>query len=155
METRSEPDLFTYFQRVPHKGLARIIATLGVLDITMSRREWASNDAEDFPRVEYRPKNSAYTLAMGVSRRPFIEYTSWLSLHAVDELGERSSTIFLCFVESDRVWIREWSKGTFTDGLIDALIQSWFPKGEPRLRIEQDGLVDATLQHLVHILNEA
>ena len=150
MDDESEPDLFTYYQLVPHKGLARIIGTLEALGITKSCREWIGKGGDNYPRLEHCPKGSVYTLSMGVSRQVFIGYTSWFAFHAADAHDVRSSIILLCYSESERFWLREWSKGAFADRRIEALIQSWFPKGEQRQKLEHDGLVNATLQHLIN-----
>lgn len=152
MNEQCEPDLFTYFQRVPHKGLARIVATLEVLGITKSRYRWTSLGSLDLPRIEYRYNNGDYVCMLGVTRQPFIGYTSWLAFFATNDRKEQSSSIRLSFNETERMWFREWSKGVFANDRIDSLIRDWFPKGEPRIKLEQDGLVNATLQHVVHVL---
>ena len=155
MKDEFELDIFTYFQLVPHKGLARIIATLEVLGVTKLRYKWANKGTPDYPRIEYRHKNGNYVCALGVSRRPFIGHSSWLSFYATNERNEQSSVIILCFNEVDRIWLREWNRGIIIDAQINALIHTWFPKGDPRLLIEQDGLVNATIQHLIHLMLEA
>lgn len=153
MDDDIELDILSYFQRVPHKGLVRIIATLEVLGVATVHRKWVSRGDENFPRIEYLPEG-IYKLSIGVTRQPFIGFTSWLSLHAVDENGERTSTLLLLHREADQVWLRSWSKGMRPDPCIDPLVRGWFPPGQNEQKLEHEGLVNATLQHLINILHE-
>ncbi len=146
-------DLLTVFQHVPHKGLARIAATLEVLGFPMVLGRWRSKGDHHFPRVEYTDARSPYTLAMGVSRQPFLGHVSWISVHAIDEDHEQTAIVLLLYREAERSWLRSWSRGIHADPSIDKLIAEWFPKKESDILIAEDGLVNATIQYMVNIFH--
>lgn len=155
MDEEIDINVLTVFQRdpsIPHKGLARIAATLEVIGIPMVMRKWRSKGDEHFPRVQYMG-HSPYTLSMGVSRELSRGHTSWIAIQAVDEHHDSSSIIRLHFREAERMWLRSWSVGMVPDQLIDHLIREWFPHNEPEIRLENDDLINLTLQHFVILLN--
>jgi hypothetical protein len=145
--------VFNTFQLVPHMGLARMEAAIESLGLGRTMRYWKSVGSADFPRVEYIDQHSVYGLSMGVTRQPFSGYSSWMAIQAVDENQDRSSAIRLMYRETDRFWLRSWTKGTRPDPKIDQLVAEWFPKGEPELRLDNEDFVNLTLQHFVILLN--
>ncbi|MCE9586369.1 hypothetical protein K8R04_03565 [Candidatus Uhrbacteria bacterium] len=151
MDEDIDIDILSHFHRVPHKGLSRIVETLDVLGIATVDRKWKSAGDEHYPRIEYLLE-SPYTLSMGVTRQPFVGHTSWISIHAANEDHERTSTLLLMYREADRIWLRSWSRGMCPDARIDALVAQWFPRGESQVQLDQDGLINATAQHLANIL---
>jgi hypothetical protein len=147
-------DILSNFQNVPHKGLARMIPTLDTLGVYTVDRKWRSRGDAQFPRVEYLLEDSAYRLSMGVSRQPFRGHISWIALHGLNENGEASQTLRLCFREEENRWLREWTRGLYIDPKIDPLVKAWFPKLEAEIALPFEGLIDATLQHMVSVLLE-
>lgn len=147
-------DILSNFQNIPHKGLERIIPTLDTLGVYTVDRKWRLRGDAQFPRVEYLLDDSAYRLNMGVTRQPFRGHISWISLHGISEKGETSQVLRLCFREQEKLWLREWTRGLYVDPKIDPLIQAWFPKLEAEVVLPFEGLIDATLQHMVSVLLE-
>jgi len=154
-EDRNGTDVhvFNIFQLVPHMGLERMEASLELLGLGRTMRHWKSVGDTDFPRVEYIDRYSAYVLSMGVTRQPFTGHSSWIAIQAVDEDQDRSSALRLVYRETDKFWLRSWSKGTRPDPKIDQLVAEWFPKRESELRLESENLINITLQHFVILLN--
>lgn len=154
MQDDIDLDVLAHFMRVPHKGLARIIATLDVLGIATDERKWASRGDVNFPRIEYLLDDSGYRLNMGVSRQPFKGHISWISIHGLNEDNESSSILRLCYLEESPRWYREHARGTYTDERMGALIREWFPTASAEAPLEDEYLVNATLQHFVNLLLE-
>lgn len=147
METEIDGLLFMPFNRYPHRGLTRMADSLNVLKISMQRHHWNSVGSDDYPRIE-RVGHGGVTLSLGVSRRPFVGFISWASVHRAD-----SAIIRLMHYEQDRRWIREYTPGKTPEPEFDLVIGQLFPGREREIKLDDELLVNAVLQHFANLFD--
>lgn len=140
-------DIFRPFQRLPHRGLTRLVATMKVLRISMLKHHWASVGSEDFPRIERRG-SGGMMLSLGVSRRPFVGHISWASIHRGD-----SAILRILYFEQEKRWLREYTPGKSAEPELDQLIAELFPQNTRELVLAHEDLVNMMLQHFSNLLD--
>jgi hypothetical protein len=139
--------IFRPFQRLPHRGLTRLVASMRVLHISMMKHHWQSVGTEDFPRIE-RKGLGGVTLSLGVSRRPFTGHISWASAHRGD-----SSILRILYFEQDKRWYREYTPGKSAEPELDQIIAELFPENTREVALAHEDLVNMMLQHFSNLLD--